>query len=365
MKLSVVCCELPHPQGTAAGRDLWAWCEGAIALGHQVDAWVWFRSPSSPEGPVPPWCRVELFDPGPMWRRHLRAIVRPRREVTLAGWEPDPGAVAVADHSSSFAAVLPFPRSVITVHYRALLDAWAVRDTSPGRLQTARIERTAGRRAGLVLAYSERVARHLGGRPVVVPMACVVPDRPVAPVERPVATMMADWSWPPNQRALRWLLAAWPEVRAAVPGATLLLAGRWLERAHVGPVPGVEVVGPVDDSLEVLERSALVVFPCPSSSGPKYKTLEAMAYGLPVVTTPAGAEGIAVPEEAGPVVTDRQRFATAIIAMLADPEGRCRRGAEGRRWVADTHGPVPSARARLAAMTAAFGPDHQPSEPTR
>jgi len=358
VKLAVVCCELPHPQGTAAGRDLWAWCEGVRQLGHEVEAWVWFRSPSSPEGPVPSWCRLDLFDPGPMWRRHLRALVRPRAEVALAGWEPPAGAVAVADHYSSFAAVLPFPRSVATVHFRSLLDAWAVRDPAPARWQTARIERRAGRRAGLVLAYSDRVARHLGTPerpPVIVPMACVVPDRPVEPVEEPVALMLADWSWPPNRRALGWLLGAWPDVRRQVPGARLLVAGRRIDELSLGPMAGVEVLGAVPDSADALAQAAVLAFPCPPSSGPKYKTLDALAHGVPVVTTAAGAEGLQLPAADGPVVADRRRFADALAALLQDPARRAELGAAGRRGVLATHAPVPSAQARLAAMVATFG----------
>jgi glycosyltransferase involved in cell wall biosynthesis len=367
VKLAVVCCELPHPAGTAAGRDLWAWCEGVRQLGHDLEAWVWFRSPSSPEGPVPEWCRLDLFDPGPMWRRHLRALLRPRAEVALAGWEPPPGAVAVADHYSSFAAVLPFPRSVATVHFRSLLDARAVGDLHPARWQTHRIERIAGRRAGLVLAYSERVARHLGTPdrpPVVVPMACVVPAEAVPPIEEPVALMLADWSWPPNRRALGWLLAAWPDVRRRVPGARLVLAGRRLDEAGIGSIPGVELLGPVSSSAEAFSRASVLAFPCPPSSGPKYKTLDALAHGLPVVTTPAGAEGLEVPGAAGPIVTDRRRFASELAALLEDPARRAALGAAGRAAVAAAHGPVPSARRRLEAMTAAFGPDPDTTQPS-
>lgn len=354
MKLSVVACELPHPQGTAAGRDLWGWCEGVRALGHELDVWVWFRSSSSPEGPVPSWCRYEPFDAGPMWKRHLRAIVRPRGEIELAGWEPAPGAIPVADHYSSFAAVLPFPRSVATIHFRSLLDAWAVRDTDPARLQTARIERKAGRRAGLVLAYSERVARHLRSPATVVPIACIVPEQPVAPVDEPVVLMMADWSWPPNRRALSWLLACWPDVRQAVPAARLVLAGRHIDQAAIGTMAGVEPVGEVADSLQVLSRCAVVAFPCPPSSGPKYKVLEALAYGIPVVTTAAGAEGVLVPPEEGPVTADRHGFADALVTVLLDPEHRAALGRAGRQAVERAHSPLASARARIDAITRAF-----------
>jgi len=357
VRLSVVACELPHPEGTAAGRDLWAWCEGARRLGHEVDAWVWYRSASSPERPVPEWCRFEPFDAGPMWRAHLRAVLRPRWELARAGWEPAADAVAVADHLWSFAAVARFPRSVGTLHFRALADARAVGRVGAPDIQMARAERTVGRRAGLVLAYSARVGRHLRRPATVVPIAYPVPDRPLPVVEEPVAVLAADWSWPPNRRALGTLLRAWPEVRATVRGARLLLAGRHLHAAGVGAGAGVELLGSFERSVDVLEHAAVVAFPCPPSSGPKVKVLEALAHGVPVVTTPAGVEGLVLPDGAGAVVAAPRRFAATLAALLAAPEQRARLGAAGWQAVAAHHAPVPAAAARLAAMAAAFDLD--------
>lgn len=360
MRISVVACELPHPEGTAAGRDLWAWCEGMRRLGHQLDAWVWYVSASSPRGPVPDWCRVEPFNAGPRWRRHLRAVTRPRQEVAAAGWSPSPGAVAVADHLWSAAAVAPFERSVATLHFRALADARAVgRRPAAADLQMARAERRAGRRSGLVLAYSERVARGLGAPVATVPIAYPAPPGALSPNESPVAALLADWSWPPNRVALGWLLGAWPAVRRAMPGARLLLAGRNLPTDAVGPLAGVEVRGPVAASADVLAEAAVVAFPCPPSSGPKVKVLEALAHGLPVVTTPAGVEGVhgAGPDHApGAVVTSRARFATELAALLSSAERRAALGAAGRAAVLAGHSAERSARARLSAIAAAFGP---------
>lgn len=334
---------------------MWAWCEGMRALGHELDAWIWFRSSSSPEGPVPSWCRYEPFDAGPMWKRHMRSLVHPRGEIARAGWEPPSGAVAIADHYSSFAAVTPFPRSVATLHFRTLLDAWAVRRFELARVQTARAEWAAGRRAGLVLAYSKRIARHLRHEAHVVPIAYPVPDHPLAPVDSPVAAMFADWSWPPNQWSLKWLLKAWPEVKDAVPTAKLLLAGRRLDQMGIGSVPGVTALGEVGESTDVLGQASVLAFPCPSSSGPKVKVLEALSYGIPVVTTPAGIEGVFVSPGEGAAVARLPDFAATLAKLLVDPQRRSALGTSGRLAVTDAHSPIASARARIAAITDAFG----------
>ncbi len=317
---------------------------------------MWFRSTSSPEGPVPSWCRYEPFDAGPMWRSHVRSVLHPRSDVARAGWEPADGAVAVADHYWSFAAVAPFPRSVATVHFHSLSDVRAVgRRLAPSDIQTARAERHIARRASLVLAYSDELRRRLKPSAHVVPIAYPVPEASVVPVEEPVAGLLADWSWPPNRWALQSLLSEWPAVAQSVPGARLLLAGRCLDQMSVGSMKGVELVGSVAASDEFLSRVAVVAFPCPPSTGPKVKVIEALAHGVPVVTTPAGAEGVLGRDESGVLVAGDGEFARTLSDLLRSPQGRAELGAAGRRTIASHHSGVASARARLEAFAAAFG----------
>ena len=351
MKVSVVAFEHPHPEGTAAGRALWTWCSGVVALGNELEVWSWY--PSAPRHPLPEWCHWRPIEHRPLWRAHVQGLLRPRHDSALAGWEPDHGAVAVADDVPSFAAVAPFDRSVITIHFRALADARAVRSVRPPQVQLARAERHGGRRAGLVVAFSPRVGRHLRQPATFVPIAYPVPSEALPVVDEPVAALLADWSWPPNHRALRTLLAAWPEVRDAVPAARLLLAGRHLERASIGSLAGVETLGAVGNSLDVLARAAVVAFPCPPTSGPKVKVLEALAHGVPVVTTPAGVEGLVVePDDA--VVVHRRQFAQGLASILTDPERRARTAARGRQSALLHHDAIPVARARLKAFGEAF-----------
>ena len=242
-----------------------------------------------------------------------------------------------------------------TFHFRTIADALASRRVEVSTMQMARAERIAGRRAKLVLAYSDRVGRHLRRPATFVPIAYPAPSCPLPPVEAPVAAMLADWSWPPNVRALRHLLEAWPTVHEALPQARLLLAGRCLDTVRVGQVPGVELVGEFSDSADILSQAAVVAFPCPPSSGPKVKVLEAMAHGLPVVTTPWGVEGIVLGEGGGVVTAGLSDFPTALIEVLRDPERRVALGGAGRASVLAHHSGEAAARARVDAFSAAFG----------
>ncbi|MHB8328242.1 MAG: glycosyltransferase family 4 protein [Acidimicrobiales bacterium] len=354
MKIAVVASDMPHPEGTASGRDLWAWCEAMLALGHELEAWIWHRSPLSPEGPVPEWARYEPVVVPPSLRAHLHALFFPRTEPVRGGWRPPPDAVAVADHLPSASAVLGFAKSVVTLHYRAMADARSLRRLRPADVQMARAEHRAARRADLVIAYSDRVGHGLAKPARFVPITCPMPERPVPGVDQPVVALMADWWWRPNRLALSRLLAMWPTVREAVPSARLLLAGRNLPSDTLGTMAGVEVVGPVANSIDVLGRAGLVAFPCPNSSGPKVKILEALAYGIPVVTSRAGVEGIVLPPGGSPMIATNRDFAQRMIALLRSPEDRAQLGAAAREAVIVHHSPMAAARARLNAFTEAF-----------
>ncbi|HTW07518.1 MAG TPA: glycosyltransferase family 4 protein [Acidimicrobiales bacterium] len=357
MKVTVVAADIPHPKGTAAGRALWAWCEGARALGHDLEVWAWRKSPNTPEGPLPGWCRFEGFELalGPMWKEHLYSLFRPRMGVGRATWQLPEDRVVIADEAVSSPAVEDLARSATVLHYRAAADALAMRDLRLSVLQDARAERRAGRKPALVLAFSARVARHLRRRAHVVPIAYPLPPGPITLTETPTAVMMADWLWPPNMVALGRLLDVWPSVREKVPGARLLLAGRRMPPDAVGTLAGVELLGPLGQSVEALAQACVMAFPCPATSGPKVKVLEALSYGLPVVTTRHGTEGLWLARGQGAVVANGREFGPALANLLTSPDLRAALSRSGRAAVEAHHAPVPAARARLQPLLEAFG----------
>jgi glycosyltransferase involved in cell wall biosynthesis len=316
--------------------------------GHWLAVCSWWPDPPTDE--LPSWCTWQPVPPEPWLRTKARALVRPRWDVTRIGWEPAPGAIAVADDSLSFPAVRNAHPSVLTQHHLTRLDCAAIGRTEPPDRQDIRAQRRNANEADVVLAYSERVAWALGVPALPVPIAYDSPTEALSPIEAPVAALVANWDWPPNLMALRSLLEAWPDVRELVPGATLLLGGRHFDRTGIGTLPGVESVGAVERSVDILARASVLAFPCPASSAPKMKVLEALGLGLPVVTTPAGIEGVAVAPGEGVVVSPPSGFAHALATTLADVERRAAMAAAGRRAVLNRHSPRPAARARVAAL---------------
>jgi glycosyltransferase involved in cell wall biosynthesis len=342
VKFSVVTYHLPHPDGTATGRHVFAVWDAVRAMGHAVEAWCWGRPPAGLDAPA--WVRCESYhDPGG-WRALPRTLRRPRGGLSEVGWQPPADAVVWAEEPESYAAVAGAARTGVTVYHSELLDAVALRRPKLRVVQSMRAERRAVRAAGVSIAFSPRVARAVGVRELC-PVTLPIPEHAVPLVSEPVAVMLADWAWPPNQVALDRLLGSWPQVRQHVPAARLLLAGRGM--ASTPQVTGVTVVGEVATARDALSQAAVFVFPCPATSGPKMKVLDALAHGVPVVTTPAGVEGLTGVGDAVAVTTEAD-FARAAVDLLRDPERRAAMAARGRQAVVDHHSPAAAATARIA-----------------
>jgi glycosyltransferase involved in cell wall biosynthesis len=182
-----------------------------------------------------------------------------------------------------------------------------------------------------------------------------MPDEPLPPRDEPVVLLLANWAWPPNAKALQWMLEVWPQVRQRVPAAELVLAGWGLDRMGVSSGAGVRVIGSVAHSVDALSEASVLAFPCPPTSGPKTKVLEALSYGLPVVTTSYGVEGLWLGPGEGAVVADKSAFASAIADLLADPERRRHLAVTGRAAMLAHHSGRAAARARVEVCAARFG----------
>lgn len=346
MHLAFVSRHNPTPEGSQDGKIFRALVEGLLADGHDVTAMAWgFDQPT--DG-MPDWCEYRAIPTEPFWRTRARALVRPRWDAASLDWRPPRDAIAIAEDPLSWPVVADHPNAAVLFHYLTKLDAPALRRPTPADAQDMRAERHAARTASVRFALSDRVAGHVGG--VVVPMAYPMPSQVLPLVDAPVVALLASWNWAPNHKALALLLECWPQVRAAVPDARLLLAGRYLERMNVGTIQGVEQVGAVATPADVLSRAAVVAYPCPGTSGPKVKVIEAMANGVAVVTTPDGVEGLLVAPEDRPAIAEPRDFATVLIDVLRDPARRAAMAARGRPAVLAAHSPAAAAQARAQAL---------------
>ena len=141
-------------------------------------------------------------------------------------------------------------------------------------------------------------------------------------------------SYKPNVEGVIWFVReTWPLVRNARPDARLVIVGADPARevrALATADPSIEVTGSVAEVQPYLWRGAVAIAPLWMTQGLQNKVLEALAAGLPVVTTPAVADGL--PDEArggSTVATSAVDFADAVVQLLALPP-RARRDRAAR-----------------------------------
>lgn len=181
-------------------------------------------------------------------------------------------------------------------------------------------------RATIVVNERERLSMRRiapGARVEVVPNGIdLAYFRPPGPVERrPEVVFTGVFDYAPNASGAQWLLReVWPLVRARQPEATLTFAGSSPSRAlRAGAEadPSVRVTGGVPDLRPILWRATVSAAPVFVARGLQNKVLEAMAAGLPVVTTTAVAEGLPPPvAECCGVADDPRAFAEALVRRL-------------------------------------------------
>lgn len=147
----------------------------------------------------------------------------------------------------------------------------------------------------------------------------------------------------PNLDALDCFLGTvWPSVRRRVSEARLTVAGaRPPQRVlELNGRDGIVVAGEVPDLAPLYRGHQVLAVPLRAGSGTRLKILEAMACGLPVVSTTIGAEGIEGHSgEHLLVADDPASFADRLITLLADRGGTAARLADnGRALVLNRYG---------------------------
>jgi polysaccharide biosynthesis protein PslH len=152
---------------------------------------------------------------------------------------------------------------------------------------------------------------------------------------------LGSLDWRPNLDAIDVLLTrVMPEVLAAEPGAHLSIVGRNPSPALIRRVqrePNVDLHADVEDVRPYLARSAVMAVPLRIGGGSRLKILEAIAAGVPVVSTRIGCEGLIF--EAGrdlSVVESEDQMAAALVETIRNP-ARAAEMVRSGRTVIDAH----------------------------
>lgn len=189
-------------------------------------------------------------------------------------------------------------------------------------------------------AAAESAAHKLTALPI-----CVDPGaRPPLPRRdrEPRIIHLGTMFWPPNVEGVLWFAnEVLPLIVQQVPDACFTIAGKQppesVQRLALDGAPlarHVEVTGFVPNAEPLLASSRVFVTPVRAGGGMRVKIIDAWQWGLPLVSTTIGAEGIATrPGENILLADEPQPFADAVVRVLTDADLAQRLRANGRAWV--------------------------------
>jgi glycosyltransferase involved in cell wall biosynthesis len=130
-------------------------------------------------------------------------------------------------------------------------------------------------------------------------------------------------TYEPNLDAMRFFLGeVLPLIQAEAPETRLWITGKTegVPLHTIPPNPNLNFTGFLDDIRPALRGSAVCVVPLRRGGGTRLKILEAMANGVPVVSTTKGAEGLQLEPEQHLLIADRpDEFARQTLRLLRDP----------------------------------------------
>lgn len=199
-------------------------------------------------------------------------------------------------------------------------------------------------RYDMVMAMSEVDKRILLAELPELPVA-VVPNGvdcrgiAFAPAAHPAKSLLlvSSFGSEANRDAAMYFLdAIFPLVVRRHPDATLTIVGREPHPELLARHDGrrVIVTGTVPDVMPYYRTAAVAVAPLRSGGGTRLKILEAMAAGVPVVSTTVGAEGLNVVAGEHLLVADQpEGFASAIDRLLIDASLRAAVSERARKLV--------------------------------
>lgn len=160
--------------------------------------------------------------------------------------------------------------------------------------------------------------------------------------DEPRLLFVGALDYTPNQDAAKWLInEIMPRIWAEEPAMELRILGRnpaqeLTELASADP--RLELIANAPE-LEPLARECTIsVVPLRMGSGTRLKILEASAWGMPVVTTSLGCDGLSEQLTQNLFVADgAEQFSAEVWSCWRSPEQRAKAAKAARKVVAETY----------------------------
>jgi glycosyltransferase involved in cell wall biosynthesis len=169
---------------------------------------------------------------------------------------------------------------------------------------------------------------------------------------------------PPNIDAAVWFAEhVLPLVREQVPTAHLSIIGSnpTDDVRALGEMPGITVRANVPGWLldAAYARARVAVVPLRCGAGVKLKVVEALHEGLPLVTTPTGAQGLPGLWQVAAIETDPDAFAASVVRLLTDDRSWATQSAAQQDFAFARFSAEAMAESLLSALRAALVLDHE------
>ncbi len=152
---------------------------------------------------------------------------------------------------------------------------------------------------------------------------------------------VGGFAHPPNEEAVLWFVEhVLPLIRARVAGAKLAIVGsNPSQRVRALAGDGIGVAANVGDAelRRCYATMRVAVVPLRYGAGVKLKVVEALREGLPLVTTPIGAQGLPGIEDVASICGDPESFTHAVCRLLTDDDLWIERNAAQIRYASSRY----------------------------
>jgi polysaccharide biosynthesis protein PslH len=250
------------------------------------------------------------------------------------------------------------PRTVLDQHNAVFMIPQRMAESEPNLLKRALLQLEARKLADFevktchqfdhvtwVTAEDYAAVQAQAHPPATIPNDGVIPicgsPEEVAPIQvQPGAqrlTFLGGLHYPPNAQGVLWFAReVFPHILTQHPHAVLTVLGKQPPAAlnAVGiPPANLTVTGYVDDPAPYLAETAVFIVPLLAGGGMRVKIIDGWTWGLPIVSTSIGAEGIAVQPGENILIADTpSAFAQAVLELLQNPVAAKRLAQSGRAW---------------------------------
>lgn len=156
----------------------------------------------------------------------------------------------------------------------------------------------------------------------------------------PTILSVGTFKWLPNQEAVDFLVQKiWPEIKKLLPKIKLWIVGNAPTSKVISygeKDPQIEVLGRVEDIRDAFKQAHVLVAPVFSGKGTRYKILEAMASGTPVVASKIAVEGLSI-KHGTHVLTSNSahELAELTVKVIQDKELWHKLSVNGKKFVSE------------------------------